>query len=122
MNNIAASIKVRVGSSEHSRGGDLLSVIEIFQNEKFNPATVDYDFSLLKLEKPLEFDENKKAIKLQNYDEIFADETQCVISGWGNTQNVTESNMELRSGLSFKEKLVLEPLNLCLMKMNFRDI
>lgn len=73
----------------------------VIQHAKFNYATIDYDFSLLELEQPIEFDETKQPIKLHNFDEIFGDKTICLISGWGNTQSADESNQFLRRGLIY---------------------
>lgn len=61
-------------------------------------ATIDYDFALLELKKPIEFDDTKQPIKLHNFDESFGDDTMCFISGWGNTQSSAETNLFLRRG------------------------
>lgn len=61
-------------------------------------ATIDYDYALLELKKPIEFDDTKQPIKLHNFDENFGDDTLCFISGWGNTQSIDETNAFLRRG------------------------
>lgn len=50
---------------------------------KYNRARLDYDFSLLELEKPLEFNDKVQAITLPNEDFKIPDGTMCEISGWG---------------------------------------
>lgn len=88
--------KIRAGSSLHGRDGGLFDVKKVVQHEKYNRKNVDYDFSLIELETPLELDETKRAIKLHNFDEVFPDESMALVSGWGNTQNVSESRLQLR--------------------------
>lgn len=92
----ADRLRVRLGSSEASRNGEMLRLQKIVQHEKFNFSNVDYDFSLLQLQHPIEFDETKKAIKLPDADQMFDDGEACFVSGWGNTQNLLESREWLR--------------------------
>ncbi|XP_030556989.1 trypsin-1 [Drosophila novamexicana] len=92
----ADRLRVRLGSSEFSRHGQLLHVQKIVQHEKFNFTNVDYDFSLLQLREPIEFDDTKKAIKLPEPDQMFADGDPCFVTGWGNTQNLLEPREWLR--------------------------
>lgn len=91
------SISVRAGSSQESKGGNLHSVKRIVQNSRFQGSNNDYDFSLLELVEPLKFDETKQPIKLHDFDEIFADDSTCLVSGWGSTQNSSESRLQLRA-------------------------
>ncbi|XP_034097824.1 trypsin-1 [Drosophila albomicans] len=92
----ADRLRVRLGSSEYSRSGKLLRLQKIVQHEKFNFTNVDYDFSLLQLQHPIEFDETKKAIKLPEEEQMFMDGDPCYVTGWGNTQNLLESREWLR--------------------------
>nr|XP_014103103.1 trypsin-1 isoform X1 [Bactrocera oleae] len=92
----AEKLKVRIGSSEASSGGQLLRVKEIVQHEKFNYSNVDYDFSLLYLEKEIQYSDNKKPIKLPDEKDQFMDGDICYVTGWGNTQNASESRQWLR--------------------------
>lgn len=90
---------MRAGSSSHSKDGELFAVKRIVQNEKFNGGIIDFDFSLLELEEQLTLDATKQAIKLHNFDEVFPDKTTIAfVSGWGNTQNASESRLQLRGG------------------------
>lgn len=93
-------VQVRAGSSFHNKGdGKLLAVKRIVQNENFNRQTIDYDFALLELEEPIDFDQTKQAIKLHNFDDVFVDNTTTLVTGWGNTQNISESRLQLRGGM-----------------------
>ncbi|XP_013099237.2 trypsin-1 [Stomoxys calcitrans] len=89
-------LKVRLGTSISSKGGELHEVAEIFQHEKFNYSNVDYDYSLLKLAREIEFDETKQAVKLPETKEDAMDGDLCFVTGWGNTQNASESREWLR--------------------------
>lgn len=57
---------------------------------------IDYDYSLLRLNVSLNLDENKRAIRLPEQNETIEDKSQCKVTGWGNTQNITESRNVLR--------------------------
>ncbi|XP_073821501.1 trypsin-1-like [Musca autumnalis] len=92
----ADRLKVRLGTSESAKGGELLDVIEIVQHKQFNYSNVDYDYSLLKLSREIEFDETKQPVKLPETKEDAKDGDQCFVTGWGNTQNATESRTWLR--------------------------
>lgn len=93
----ASDFKVRLGSSHTSHDGLLLNVTELIQHENFNYSNVDYDYSLLKLSEEIEFDESRKPVKLPDSKYNFTDGTKCYVSGWGNTQNSSESPQWLRS-------------------------
>ncbi|EDW76419.1 uncharacterized protein Dwil_GK14673 [Drosophila willistoni] len=92
----ADRLRIRLGTSEFARNGELLRIQKIVQHEKFNFTNVDYDYSLLQLKHPIKFDESKKAIKLPEKEETFNDGETCHVSGWGNTQNLLESREWLR--------------------------
>lgn len=93
----ASSLKVRIGSSTHAKGGILVQVKKITQHPKYNSNTIDYDFSVLEL---AEYD-NKNLVsgvaKLPKQNQSVNDGTLVRISGWGNTQSSSESNKNLRA-------------------------
>lgn len=91
--------KIRAGSSAHSKDGELYTIKRVVQNKKFDGRTIDYDFSLLELQNPIKYDETKQEIKLHDFDEAFGDNTSCFVTGWGNTQNSSESSNILRGGM-----------------------
>jgi trypsin len=92
----ANALRVRVGSSQHAEGGQLVNVKRVVQHEKFNYNTIDFDFSLLELAEELEFDTVKQKVKLPEQDEPVKDGTLCEVTGWGVTQNPQESTEVLR--------------------------
>lgn len=52
---------------------------------------------MIELAEPLEFDESRQPIKLPRPYEIIRDESLCLVTGWGNTQNSSESRLNLRA-------------------------
>jgi trypsin len=95
--NSASRLTVRVGSSLYASGGEVVKIKRIVQHEKFNYNTIDYDFSLLELEQNLTLSAAKKKIALPKQNQAVKDGTECVVSGWGNTQNSNESRNNLRA-------------------------
>lgn len=89
-------IKVRIGSSSHLHGGALVPVAEIVQHKNFSMQRIDYDYSLLRLNVSLSLDHTKRAILLPEQDEAIEDHAHCKVTGWGNTQNNSESRNVLR--------------------------
>lgn len=51
----------------------------------------------MRLEESLEFSPKIQAIALPEQDEVVEDDTLCLVTGWGNTQNVEESREKLRA-------------------------
>lgn len=77
-------------------GGTIVKVKAIHQHEKFDPYLIDYDFSVLELETPLELSDKIQPIELPKLDEKVEDGVMCFVSGWGNTQSSSESREVLR--------------------------
>lgn len=93
---VASSYKVRVGSSERTRGGEVIQVVKIIQHKQFDYSNIDFDYSLLELSQEIRFDDTKQPIKLPSGDEHDVDGKMVKVSGWGNTQNSSESGSWLR--------------------------
>lgn len=96
LNNNTESVKVRIGSSSHIKEGVLYNVERIVQHARFNRQNIDFDFSLLQLEESLNYDESVQPVDLPDYGELVADNAICLVTGWGNTQNDSESRLQLR--------------------------
>ncbi|KAL9702285.1 hypothetical protein quinque_005803 [Culex quinquefasciatus] len=90
-------LHVRVGSSLHGSGGQLVSVKRVIQHPQYNPNTIDYDFALLELEQPVQLSEEFFAVELPEQDQEVEDGQLLQVSGWGYTQNPSESNEALRA-------------------------
>ncbi|XP_065073552.1 trypsin 5G1-like [Ochlerotatus camptorhynchus] len=90
-------LSVRVGSTLHAEGGQLVTVKRVIQHPEYNIGTIDYDFSLLELSEELQLSEQFFAVDLPEQDEPVEDGSCLQVSGWGNTQNALESGKELRA-------------------------
>lgn len=94
----AGEFTVRVGSQKYNDGGSIEDVENFYIHDDFDYGAIDYDYSLLKLNKSLSFTDTVKAIALPEVDEEdVPDDTMAIVSGWGNTQNSTESRIKLRA-------------------------
>lgn len=74
----------------------LHKVKRIVQHKGFNEDTIDYDYSLLELEKSIEFNDQAKPVVLAGSAEAVTDNTTCLVTGWGLTQSNSESRQKLR--------------------------
>lgn len=93
----ANNLKVRLGTSVYLWGGELIQVAEIVQHEQFNTSNIDYDYSLLKLAREIEFDKTKQPAKLPETEgDDTKDGVMCHVTGWGSTQNPFEPRAWLR--------------------------
>lgn len=93
---LAKLLTVRVGTSTHAQGGISVPVERIEQHKQFNYSNIDFDFSLLKLSKPLNYSDSVQPVKLPRIFDKVRDGTLCLVTGWGNTANVSESRNSLR--------------------------
>lgn len=89
-------MSVRVGSATSSWGGTIYRVKRMISHENFNPQTVDYDFALLELERPIQFNQAVQAVPLIGRYQRIPDNSMTLVTGWGTTQNSRESNLVLR--------------------------
>lgn len=91
-----ANIDIRAGSVLRNSGGIVIAVAAFFQHPDYNSATIDFDYSILGLQKPLEYSSSIQPIALPDDNNIL-DGAYCRVSGWGNTQNANESPLSLRA-------------------------
>ncbi|XP_050084936.1 trypsin-1-like [Anopheles aquasalis] len=92
-----SSLAVRYGSSEHAAGGTLVPVARVVSHPKYDGSTISYDFSLLELEEAIHFSDKAQSVDMPEQNEPVEDATLCKVSGWGNTQNWSESTKLLRA-------------------------
>jgi trypsin len=89
---------VRVGSTSQLTGGDIHKVKGVYVHPFFDPDSYDYDVALLLLNSSIAIDGiTKKIIQLPFFGQAVFEMTPCVVSGWGETQNFNETNINLRS-------------------------
>lgn len=90
-------LRVRVGSVRHALGGAVIPVKRIVQHPSYDSVVIDYDFSLLELQKAIKLGKNAMVVGLPAPDESVLDGTLSLVSGWGNTQSTSESQAILRA-------------------------
>lgn len=88
-------VTIKSGANVHREGAET-KVKKIVDHPKYNKKTLDYDFALLELENELEFNSNRTAIKLADRTDQYIDGSMCLVTGWGNTKNSSESSQILR--------------------------
>lgn len=75
----------------------MYNIATVYNHPSYNPYDFDYDFALLRVEKPIRLNSfTVKTIQLATPNDVIADSTLVFVSGWGLTQNVEESNTILR--------------------------
>jgi trypsin len=93
----ASDLRVRVGTSRRDSGGEVVQVNQIVQNENYDAASVDYDYSLLKLARSISLSAAKQVVQLADANDTLEDGTWSLVSGWGNTQSIFEPSNILRA-------------------------
>ncbi|XP_031631253.1 trypsin 3A1-like [Contarinia nasturtii] len=93
----AKGYRIRAGSTNRDEGGVIVRVQRFYRNNNYRTSTLDYDFSLAKLAQPLNFTDVIKSIQLPNANARIPQGTNCIVSGWGATQNPFESEEMLRT-------------------------
>lgn len=93
----APTHRIRVGTSDRLTGGTFHEVEQAITHEKF-AGLYDYDFGLIKLKTKLKFGEGVRSVRLPKLraKDVAAD-TMCLVSGWGDTKNVTVTSRYLRA-------------------------
>lgn len=92
------NLKVLTGSSEWNSNGNLASIKRIVQHKKFGCLPHDYDYSLIELDEPLQFDNTRQPIELPYACEIIPHDQFCFVSGFGMTHYPDDGD-ELQSEL-----------------------
>ncbi|XP_055383601.1 trypsin delta-like [Condylostylus longicornis] len=80
----AKNLQVRVGSSFHNEGGQLIQVTEIRKHEKYNSWTIDYDVAIMKLAEQVKTGAKAQIISLNRA--AMKGGELAKISGWGATR------------------------------------
>lgn len=81
---IPKSITIRAGSTSHQKGGSIVQVKRLIQNEKYNSTQHDYDFGLIELTDKLNFSNNIQSIALPTTKDDVKNGTICSVYSWGN--------------------------------------
>lgn len=91
-------LRVRVGSTKRNFGGVIIDIINIHEYQKETSTYFhEYDFVILHLEKVSKFPTRADVINLPSSSDESNDGELAVVTGWGETQNSTESTEYLRA-------------------------
>lgn len=90
-----SDLRIRSGSSKVGKG-DSHYVSNIYNHPKYDNTNFDYDFSLLKIFGRFFYNENRRAIKLPDADDVTLEGAHVKVLGWGKTMNPLESSDYLR--------------------------
>ncbi|XP_021204459.2 trypsin-5 [Bombyx mori] len=76
---------IRAGSSFHDRGGYLARINKVFYPKDYEPGEADYDFSLLRLDRPMPIGRNIAVLNLPAKQYNVDEGDILIVSGWGST-------------------------------------
>ncbi|XP_063369854.1 transmembrane protease serine 9-like [Cydia amplana] len=76
---------VRAGSSFHNRGGYQARVNKAFFPSKYVPGNADYDFSLVRLDRPMPIGRNIAVLNLPSKEYLIKPGDILIVTGWGST-------------------------------------
>ncbi|XP_028164810.1 uncharacterized protein LOC114355959 [Ostrinia furnacalis] len=76
---------VRAGSSFHNRGGYQARVNKVFFPKHYSPGSADFDYSLLRLDRPMPIGRNIAVLNLPSKDYVVKEEDILIVTGWGST-------------------------------------
>uniref|UniRef100_A0A1L8EFX1 Putative trypsin-like protein n=1 Tax=Haematobia irritans TaxID=7368 RepID=A0A1L8EFX1_HAEIR len=79
----ASEFKVRLGSTEYHKGGELVEVKAFKFHEGYNPNTMVNDVAVIKLARPVKESASIRYVKLA--EKTPANGTPAVVTGWGTT-------------------------------------
>ncbi|XP_031626302.1 trypsin-1-like [Contarinia nasturtii] len=88
--------QLRVGSSYHAKGGEIVKIKRVFIHKKYDTESYDYDFALIFLAKSLKFGNKIRPIALIRSNQKIWDGTKSIVTGWGLTKNPFAPNDKLR--------------------------
>ncbi|XP_045505503.1 serine protease 55-like isoform X2 [Colias croceus] len=76
---------IRAGSSFHNRGGYQARVNKAFFPKDYSPGNADYDFALLRLDRPMPIGRNIAVLNLPSRDYVVKSSDLLIVTGWGST-------------------------------------
>ncbi|XP_031638237.1 trypsin-1-like [Contarinia nasturtii] len=80
------NLKILVGTSFNNRGGEKINALKIIRHQNYSRESLDYDIAVIELADRLKLSNSIQAIALPKANESFADNSMCLVSGWGDTQ------------------------------------
>ncbi|CAD0249735.1 unnamed protein product [Spodoptera exigua] len=76
---------IRAGSSFHNRGGYQARVNKVFFPHDYVPGSADYDYALLRLDRPMPIGRNIAVLNLPSKDYLMKESDILIVTGWGST-------------------------------------
>ncbi|XP_075985624.1 uncharacterized protein LOC142982825 [Anticarsia gemmatalis] len=76
---------IRAGSSFHNRGGYQARVNKVFFPHEYVPGNADFDYSLLRLDRPMPIGRNIAVLNLPSKDYLMKESDILIVTGWGST-------------------------------------
>lgn len=76
---------VRAGSSFHNKGGYQARVNKVFFPKDYIPGNADYDYSLVRLDRPMPIGRNIAVLNLPSKDFAVKQDDILLVTGWGST-------------------------------------
>ncbi|KOB66470.1 Trypsin-1, partial [Operophtera brumata] len=76
---------VRAGTSFHNRGGYQARINKVFFPKKYVPGAADYDYSLMRLDRPLPIGRNIAVLNLPSKEYATKEGDILIVTGWGST-------------------------------------
>lgn len=89
-------LRVRAGATNRRTEGELFRVDKVILHPGYVPATNDFDVALIRLKNEIEFNDKMNFVKLAKESDSLAYIGYGLVSGWGDTQNSSESAIHLR--------------------------
>lgn len=86
-----------MGATNKTNDGVTHKIDKIILHPRYDRRTVDYDIALVKVEGKLEFCDKVQPIKLAAADDVHTAGRMSTVTGWGVTQNASESTDVLRA-------------------------
>ncbi|XP_059061305.1 transmembrane protease serine 11E-like [Achroia grisella] len=74
---------VRAGSSFHNRGGYQARVNKVFFPENYSPGSADFDYCLLRLDRPMPVGRNIAVLNLPSKGYVMKEGDILIVTGWG---------------------------------------
>ncbi|XP_039753715.1 serine protease 55-like [Pararge aegeria] len=87
---------IRAGSSFHNRGGYQARVNKVFFPTNYTPGNADYDFSLLRLDRPMPIGRNIAVLNLPTEEYSIQPDDVLIVTGWGSTHETGIGNIPER--------------------------
>ncbi|XP_052741311.1 serine protease 55-like [Bicyclus anynana] len=87
---------IRAGSSFHNHGGYQARVNKVFFPNNYSPGNADYDFSLLRLDRPMPIGRNIAVLNLPAKEYHIEPDDILIVTGWGSTHESGYGNIPER--------------------------